>query len=68
MEGLDGVTIIAVIALLTGLGIVFNMLLVPVKKDIAKLEDGQAKMFADIENLKAGQAKILALLEKKQAG
>ena len=43
--------VIAFVAVLTGLGFVFNLLLSPVKRDISKLEVGQAK-------LEAGQAKL----------
>ncbi len=46
--------VIAFVAVLTGLGFVFNLLLAPVKRDIEKLEAGQAK-------LEAGQAEIKQL-------
>ncbi len=57
MEGLDSQTIIAVVALFTGLGIIFKLLLNPVYIRLSNLEAGQAK-------LETGQAK----LEKRMDG
>ena len=65
MEGFDTQTVIAVIALLTGLGFIFNTLLKPVKKDIAKMESDIAtfktEVKADIATVKAD----IATLESK---
>ena len=59
--------VIAFVAVLTGLGFVFNLLLVPVKKDIAKLEEGQAKLEAGQAKLEAGQFKLESGLFKLES-
>ena len=56
MEGLTAftpllVSIIAFCATFTALGLLFNILLGPLKKDIAKLEKGQEKIFHILEKL-----------------
>ncbi len=51
MEGLDPQTIIAVIALMTGLGFIFNLLLKPVK-------DNQGRFEKSLGNLEARQARF----------
>ena len=57
-------SVIAFVAVMTGLGFVFNLLLNPVKKDISNLRDGQDK-------LESGQVKLERkmdqLLEKTKA-
>ena len=45
--------IIAFMAVMTGLGFVFNLLLIPVKKDIANLKTGQSKLEAKIDQILA---------------
>ena len=60
--------VIAFVAILTGLGIVFNLLLAPVKanqvnldKRIDRIEAGQAKLSSDIDSIKEGQAELKQL-------
>lgn len=45
--------IIAFVAVLTGLGFVFSLLLNPVKKDISNLEAGQAKLERKLDQILA---------------
>ena len=45
--------VIAFVAVLTGLGFVFNLLLKPVKTDIEHLKEGQAKLESKIDQLLA---------------
>ncbi len=52
--------VIAFVAVLTGLGFIFNLLLLPVKKDIAKLEAGQSKLDAGLSKLEAKLDQLLA--------
>ena len=58
MEGIDTGTVIAVVATLAFLLTGVNTILKPIRKDIAKLETGQAKLEAKIDTL-------LALIKKQ---
>ena len=51
MEGFDIQTVIAVIALLTGLGFIFRLLLSPIYDRLSKLEAGQAKLESKLDKL-----------------
>ena len=71
--------VIAFVAILTGLGFVFNLLLAPVKKDIAnletrmtnledgqaKLETGQVKLEKRMDNIEVKLDTLLALIKKQ---
>ena len=46
------ITIIALCAVLTALGFIFNVLLTPVKKDILRLEQNQFAIEKKIDDLK----------------
>lgn len=46
------ITIIALCAVLTALGFIFNVLLTPVKKDIMRLEQNQFAIEKKIDDLK----------------
>jgi len=52
--------VIAFVAVLTGLGFVFNLLLLPLKKDIGKLENGQAKIENRLDRLEKKLDQLLA--------
>ena len=57
MEGFDTQTVIVVIALLTGMGFIFRLLLAPVYARLARLEE-------DVAGLKAGQARLEEMLKE----
>ena len=62
MEGMDPQTIIAVIALMTGLGYIFNLLLKPVKNNQARFE----KSLDSLEAMQTRFEKKLDSLEVRQ--
>ena len=72
VEGLHPPTIIAVMAFLSALLVIFglfiNFMLDPIKKDIARLEAGQARFDERLKNLETGQARFDKRLEKLEAG
>ena len=56
--------VIAFVAVLTGLGFVFSLILSPVKKDIEHLKAGQAKFDNEVKEIKAGQVKLEGKLDQ----
>ena len=55
--------IIAFCAVFSALGLLFSVLLGPIKKDIAKLEAGQAKLEAGQVKMEAGLSAIQSELQ-----
>ena len=55
MEGLDPQTILSVVVTLAFLLTGVNAMLKPIRKDIARLEAGQAKLESKIDQLLAAQ-------------
>jgi len=51
-------TTVALMALMTGLGFIFNLLLLPIKKDISSLEGGQSKLEKGQVNLEKRQVNL----------
>ena len=61
------VAIISFCALFTALGLLFSILLRPIKKDIARLEANQKKLEANQNKLEANQNKLEANQNKLEA-
>ena len=60
MEGFDTQTVIAVIALLTGMGFIFRLLLVPVYARLSQLEARLDKMEARLDKMEEMLKELLA--------
>ncbi len=68
IQGLDPATIIALCAFVTVLGLIFNMLLAPVKAEQKELKNGQVRFEADLKELQKGQVRFEADLKELQKG
>ena len=58
-------TVIALMAVLSGLGLIFNILIGPVKTDVAELKVDVAELKVDVAELKADVAIIKSAVLKK---